>query len=249
MIVALGGGSPIDAAKAVSYYIHQQEHGEESAKNPLSDPSLFLPTIAVPTTLSVAETTQNAGFKSEEGHKVGVSSPRLIPRAIIYDAELTTETPDRLWLSTGIRALDHAIEYVYRPDYHPLLRSSVQGAIRDLFTYLPLSKKDPSNIEVRQKLQLACFNALWPEARLGALGLSHGLGHMLGATYGISHGITSCITLAGTVKFTAGWKGTSLLHVQNLVDTLAFIPAPYNPNPEPLGPSVGPVARSRARKR
>lgn len=239
VIVAVGGGSPIDAAKAVSYYRHKEEHGEDSARNPLTDPTLFIPTIAVPTTLSVAETTQNAGFKSDEGHKIGVSSKNLVPRMIIYDAELTLDTPERLWLSTGIRALDHAVEYLYRPDTHPLLRPSVQSSIRELFTYLPLSKKDPKNLEVRQKLQLACFNSLWPEARAGALGLSHGLGHKLGATYGISHGITSCITLAPSVRFTAQYKDTPLLHLQNLADTLQFIPAPYNPNPQPLGAPVG----------
>lgn len=239
VIVAVGGGSPIDAAKAVSFYRHQEEHGEESARDPLTHPDLFIPTIALPTTLSVAETTQNAGFKSDEGHKIGVSSKNLVPRAIIYDAEVTLDTPERLWLSTGIRALDHAVEYLYRPDTHPLVRPGAQSSIRDLFTYLPLSKKDPTNLDVRQKLQLACFNSLWPEARMGALGLSHGLGHRLGATYGIGHGITSCITLGATVRFVANWKDTPLLHLQNLADTLPFIPAPYNSNPTPLGAPVG----------
>ncbi|SJX64169.1 related to Lactaldehyde reductase [Sporisorium reilianum f. sp. reilianum] len=239
VIIAVGGGSPIDAAKAVSFYRHQEEHGEESARNPLTHPDLFIPTIAVPTTLSVAETTQNAGFKSEEGHKIGVSSKNLVPRAIVYDAELTLDTPERLWLSTGVRALDHAVEYVYRPDTHPLLLPSVQSSLRELFTYLPLSKKDPKNVQVRQKLQLACFNSLWPEARMGALGLSHGLGHKFGATYSISHGITSCLTLAPSIRFVANWKDTPLLHLQNLADTLTFIPAPYNPSPAPLGAPVG----------
>jgi alcohol dehydrogenase class IV len=239
VIVAVGGGSPIDAAKAVSFYRHREVHGEESARNALTDAKLFIPTIAVPTTLSVAETTQNAGFKSDEGHKIGVSSRNLVPRAIVYDAELTMDTPERLWLSTGIRALDHAVEFLYRPDTHQLLTPSVQAAVRALFTYLPVSKQNPDNVEVRQKLQLACFNSLWPESRMGALGLSHGLGHKLGATYAISHGITSCITLAGAVRFTATYKDTPLHHLQNLADTLAFIPAPFNPNPAPLGPTPG----------
>lgn len=244
VIVAVGGGSPIDAAKAISFYRHQQMHGDESAKNQLTDPSLFLPTIAVPTTLSVAETTQNAGFKSEEGHKIGVSSKNIVPRAIIYDAQLTLDTPEKLWLSTGIRALDHAVEYLYRPDTHPLVKPSAQSSIRELFTYLPLCKKDPNDLHVRQKLQLAAFNSLWPEARMGALGLSHGLGHKLGATYGISHGITSCITLGATVRFVANWKDTPLLHLQNLADTLPFIPAPFNPNPTPLTAPAGALTQA-----
>lgn len=244
VIVAVGGGSPIDAAKAVSFYRHQEEHGEKSAWDPLTHPDLFIPTIAVPTTLSVAETTQNAGFKSDEGHKIGVSTKNLVPRVVVYDAELTLDTPQRLWLSTGVRALDHAVEFSYRADTHPLLLPSVQSSIRDLFTYLPLSKKDPKNVEVRQKLQLACFNALWPEARRGALGLSHDLGHKLGATYSIGHGITSCLTLAGTVRFVANWKDTPVLHLQNLADTLPFIPAPYNAAPAPLGVPVGADGRA-----
>lgn len=234
VIVAVGGGSPIDAAKAVSYYTHQMQHGEASAKNPLTDPKTFIPTIAIPTTLSVAETTQNAGFKSDEGDKIGVTSRNLTPRIIIYDAEVTLDTPERLWLSTGIRALDHAVEFLYRFDTHPLLKPSVQSSIRELFTLLPLSKKNPKDLDVRQRLQLACFNSLWPESRVGNLGLSHGLGHKLGATYSISHGITSCITLGPSVRFTANWKETPLAHLQNLADTLAFIPAPYNSQPTPL---------------
>ncbi|KIS67858.1 uncharacterized protein UMAG_03914 [Mycosarcoma maydis] len=243
VIIAVGGGSPIDAAKAVSFYRHEQEYGQESARSGTTSADLFIPTIAVPTTLSVAETTQNAGFKSDQGHKIGVSSKNLVPRAVIYDAELTLDTPERLWLSTGIRALDHAIEYLYRPDTHPLLRPSVQSAIRHLFTYLPLCKADPQNVDVRQKLQLSSFNSLWPEARTGALGLSHGLGHKLGATYAIPHGITSCITLGATVRFVANWKHTPVSHLENLADTLAFIPAPYNPTPAPLGNSVATDAK------
>lgn len=246
VIVAVGGGSPIDAAKAVSYYTHQMLHGEASAKNPLTDPTSFIPTIAIPTTLSVAETTQNAGFKSDEGHKIGVTSRNLTPRVIIYDAEVTLDTPERLWLSTGIRALDHAVEFLYRPDTHPLLKPSVQSSIRELFTLLPLSKKNPKDLDLRQRLQLACFNSLWPESRVGNLGLSHGLGHKLGATYGISHGITSCITLGPCVRFTAKWKDTPLAHLRNLADTLAFIPAPYNPNPTALCDTPDEQVREKA---
>lgn len=73
--------------------------------------------------------------------------------------------------------MDHAIEYLYRPDTHPVLLPLVLNAIRDLFTLLPLSKKDPKDVDVRQRLQISAFGSLWPEARKGALGLSHGLRH------------------------------------------------------------------------
>jgi 3-oxoacid CoA-transferase len=67
VLIAVGGGSPIDSAKAVAYNVHQ-----ETGK--------WIPSIAVPTTLSVAETTQNAGFTTEEKHKVAVSDPELVPK-------------------------------------------------------------------------------------------------------------------------------------------------------------------------
>jgi hypothetical protein len=67
VLISIGGGSPIDSAKAIAYNIHQ-----ETGK--------WIPSIAVPTTLSVAETTQNAGFTTEEKHKIAVSDPELVPK-------------------------------------------------------------------------------------------------------------------------------------------------------------------------
>jgi alcohol dehydrogenase class IV len=132
-----------------------------------------VPIIAVPTTLSAAETTQNAGFK-ENNKKTGVSHRSLVPRVLLLDGDVTRHTPERLWLSTGMRAVDHSIELLYRPDVSPLLRGTWLMAMRELFTLLPLSKAQPDNVDVRQRLQLAAIASLWPESRKGALGLSHG---------------------------------------------------------------------------
>jgi 3-oxoacid CoA-transferase len=70
VLISIGGGSPIDSAKAIAYNIH-----EETGK--------WIPSIAVPTTLSVAETTQNAGFTTEDKHKIAVSSPELVPKGMV----------------------------------------------------------------------------------------------------------------------------------------------------------------------
>ncbi|PWN49386.1 Dehydroquinate synthase-like protein [Violaceomyces palustris] len=244
VIVSVGGGSPIDSAKAISHILHQESRGKVASDEGNEDYSSFLPSIAIPTTLSMAETTQNAGFKNEEGDKVGVSHPALVPRVIIYDAQLTLDTPERLWLSTGVRALDHAIEFLYRFDSHPLLRNQSYGAIRELFTFLPLSKQRPQDVNVRQRLQLSVVSSLWPESRKGALGLSHGLGHKLGATYAIGHGITSCLTLAPSIRLTATSHSTPLEQLAALADSLAYIPPPHNPSPTPLGAAVGSVAEA-----
>jgi len=194
IIVSVGGGSPIDASKAIIFFLHEQLGGE------------FLRHIAIPTTLSAAEYSTGAGYTDEAAQKTSVSSPYLAPSGVILDAELTLATPERLWLSTGIRALDHAVENLYRPYVVPPLKHLCYGAIVDLFKYLPQSKADPNDIHARQKLQVAAWMSLWPARRehdSSAGLLSHKLGHKLGATYGVPHGITSCLTLAPTVKLKA----------------------------------------------
>ncbi|KAI0344579.1 alcohol dehydrogenase IV [Trametopsis cervina] len=193
IVVAVGGGSPVDATKAILYNLQKEQGGE------------FKKQIAIPTTLSAAEYTIGAGYTNEDGVKVAVSAPELAPAAIILDAKLTLATPERLWLSTGIRALDHAVEGLYRPLVPPPLKHLFYGAIADLFKYLPQSKANPQDIAIRQKLQLASWMSMWPVKfdRYSALGLSHALGHKLGAAYSIPHGITSCLTLAPVVAIKA----------------------------------------------
>ena len=140
----------------------------------------------------------------------------------MYDGEVAIHTPIDLWTSTGvskflrlqhdrkalnlnqIRALDHAVELMY----HPLAaevptKRLCLDAITNLFTYLPRSRDDPENAEIRTKLFLACYSALFPFLFSGGVGLSHSIGHAIGATYGIPHGITSCLSLAPVILFKA----------------------------------------------
>ncbi|KZT04586.1 iron-containing alcohol dehydrogenase [Laetiporus sulphureus 93-53] len=185
IIISVGGGSPIDASKAILYF-HQQKTGGE-----------FLKQIAIPTTLSAAEYTEGAGYTNEEGSKVLVANPQLAPAGIILDAELTLATPEWLCLHS---------ENLYRPFVPPPIKHLCYAALADLFKYLPESKANPEAIDVRQRLQIASWMSLWPlkpEKYSGAGLLSHTLGHKLGATYNIPHGITSCLTLAPTVALKA----------------------------------------------
>lgn len=76
-------------------------------------------------------------------------------------------------------------------------------AIKDLFTYLPLSKLSPNDAEIRTKLFLACYASLFPFLFSGGVGLSHSIGHAIGASYAIPHGITSCLSLAPVVRLKA----------------------------------------------
>ena len=192
-IISIGGGSPIDSAKAISYRVHQKTGN-------------FLHHIAIPTTLSAAECAFTAGYTQEDGTKTGVYHPKIAVSVIIYDAEFALETPEVLWLSTGIRALDHAVELMYNPTAteapsKPLYLASIQA----LFEYLPMYKADPKNKDIITKCMLAAFTSLYPMGIniVGGIGLSHDLGRALGSPFGIPHGITSCLTLGKVVKLKA----------------------------------------------
>jgi len=181
-VVSFGGGSPIDAAKIVALRLGG------------------LPHIAVPTTLSVAELAAGAGFTDETGTKAGMRDPGLLPDVVIYDAELALKTPMELWLSTGIRALDHAVEGFRAEGEHPFNDVMALEAIRRLFDSLPRAKSHPKDPDVRTENQLAAwFSFTLPGA--SASGLSHTMGKQIGARHGIPHGVTSCLLLPHVMRY------------------------------------------------
>ncbi|MGH9203982.1 MAG: iron-containing alcohol dehydrogenase, partial [Vicinamibacterales bacterium] len=161
--------------------------------------------IAIPTTLSAAEFSHLAGFTDEATKsKTGFADPRTTPRVAILDAEMTLSTPMWLWLASGIRALDHAVETLYSPGYHPVNDVLALQAIRGLFEFLPRSKVEPENLEVRQQCQLAAWMSFFGPASVNAAaGLSHTIGKRIGATYDVPHGVTSCIILAHVMRYKA----------------------------------------------
>lgn len=192
-VISVGGGSPIDSAKAISYRCHERN------KN-------YLHHISIPTTLSAAECTFFAGYTDPNGNKIGVGGPELAPQVVFYDATYALATPPRLWMSTGMRALDHAVETLYHATASEVpAKKSALGAISDLFQYLPQYKNDPKSTDVITKLQLASYASLGFIGLnvKGGLGLSHSLGYALGSPYDIPHGITSCMTLGHVVKLKA----------------------------------------------
>ena len=147
-----------------------------------------------------------AGYTSSEGQKVSVVAPGLVPHVIIYDATFALETPFKLFTSTGIRALDHAVELLYHPDASEVpTKALALSAILTLFTYLPRYEDDPNDQDVITRLQLASFASLsgMGTSLKGGLGLSHSMGYAMGSPYGIPHGITSCISLPGVVRLKA----------------------------------------------
>jgi alcohol dehydrogenase class IV len=193
-IISVGGGSPIDSAKAISHRLNERKKGK------------FLHHITTPTTLSAAECTLGAGYTNENGIKTGVAHPELAPHVILYDSKFALETPPWLWMSTALRAMDHAVELMYHPTSTEMpCRWMALYAAGELFRNLPKYKENPKDEQTITKLQLAAFASLGFLALnvKGGLGLSHTLGYALGSPYQIPHGITSCLTLGHVVKLKA----------------------------------------------
>ena len=182
LLVSVGGGSVIDGTKAVARQLGYPAQ------------------VAVPTTLSGAEWAHRVGVTDEAaGKKGGFADPRTVPPVVILDPGVTVFTPERLWLSTGIRALDHAVEgFVYGGE-HPITDvTGLEGASR-LMGLLPLSRENPDDLDARAELQVAAWLSYFGPLNT-PMGLSHELGRRIGASYGVPHGVTSCITLAPSLE-------------------------------------------------
>ena len=191
-IVSFGGGSAIDAAKMIAVKLADR-HGLAYRG---------LPHVAIPTTLSVAELAGGAGYTDEAGDKAGMRDVRLLLESVIYDAELTLITPMSLWLSSGIRALDHAVEGFLADGYHPFSDVMALEAISGLFETLPRAKSAPDDVGVRTENQLAAwFSYTLPGPT--ASSLSHVMGKQIGARYGVPHGVTSCLLMPHVMRYLA----------------------------------------------
>lgn len=212
-LVSLGGGSPIDTAKAVALALAEGV-ADEAALDAYAGRHITagagarpfastapVPHLAIPTTLSAGEHTGHFGMTDEAHHrKDGAGHPLLVPRVVILDPEVTCDTPSWLWASTAIRALDHAVERFYTPTHQPLTDPLCLEAIRWLVRELPATLERPDRLEARLACQLAAWFSLFGgfNARTG---LSHAIGHQLGGRCNVPHGQTSCMILPHVMAF------------------------------------------------
>jgi alcohol dehydrogenase class IV len=189
-LISFGGGSPIDSCKVAIYG---------------SLPKRELVHIAIPTTLSAAEYT-HAGGVTDETTKVkgGVWDPRVLPRTVINDPLLALETPDWLWITTGMRALDHAIECAYAIRHQPISDALAAKSIQLMTRHLAASvnTKGDESVAHRGHCQFAAWYSIYG-AMNTRFGLSHLLGHQIGPRWNVPHGVTSCITLPNAMRFMA----------------------------------------------
>jgi alcohol dehydrogenase len=212
-IVSFGGGSAIDSAKvAAASIMNGRDMVAEARGLKLSDAfgaasgGRELLHIAVPTTLSAAEMTPAGGVTDEATRvKHGVVDPRLQPKVVIYDPELTRDTPDWLWVATGMRALDHGIEAAYSARHQSFTDALAAKAVQLLVGHLKPAVEgdwDEARLAHRGQCQIGAWCSLYAGFNTG-LGLSHAMGHQIGPMWDVPHGITSCITLPHAMRLMA----------------------------------------------
>jgi maleylacetate reductase len=226
LIVAVGGGSVIDATKVMLLALWRGARDVDAlsalagARGKAAEASAWgadpqaLRMIAVPTTLSAAEFFPNAGVTDVQRHvKQSYSHPLAVPKTVILDPAATLETPMELLLSTGIRAVDHAVEGWCSTKSSPMSDAANREAMRLLASSLKGILKEKENLEFRALAQ----HGMWL-SRIGSMagvpmGASHGIGYLLGGGYGVPHGITSCITLHAVLTWNSSVIGTRAAEV------------------------------------
>lgn len=210
-LLAVGGGSVTDATKTMLLALWRGVRDVDALSTlapkrgagplkPLDSDRMRM--AAVPTTLSAAEFTSSAGITDVQRKvKLSFSHPRMAPIAVILDPAATLETPMELMLSTGMRAMDHAVERWCSIRPHPLGDGLALQAMAMLAENLPAIKARPDDLEPRLNCQLAAWLTQVSGTSLAPNGASHGIGYILGAYAGVPHGITSCISLAATLEW------------------------------------------------
>jgi len=214
LVVALGGGSVIDGAKVACLAVWRGitdpaalidaavSRGASPGAWDGAAPSPRL--VAVPTTLSAAEFAPHAGYTDlAEGRKYRALDPWMVPRAVLLDPAATLETPAALFLSSGIRALDHAAERWCALEPAPFSDAVSRQAMLMLAEGLPRVAQAAGDLRARALCQQAAWLSVmggWAGVPVGA---SHGLGYILGAARGVPHGITSCLMLHAVMRWNA----------------------------------------------
>src|SRR6516165_5110681 len=207
LIVTLGGGSVTDAAKMVGLClgngVTEPSQLDNYRAQIATDGTTRRPEVKTPSVRSITiPTTLSAGDTDTARHvKESFSHPMMMPRTVILDPDASVHTPEWLLLSTGIRAVDHAVEDICSINGQPIAEGASFHALRLLGNGLPAVKGDPSNLEARLDCQIGAWMSMVGSQTGVSKGASHGIGHVLGGTAGVPHGYTSCVMLPHVLRF------------------------------------------------
>ena len=209
LIVTVGGGSITDGAKAVQLCLANDVRSVEAidtiraakgAAPPLKAPTVRQ--ISVPTTIAGGEFSAIAGVTDVRSKvKETVRHEFVMPRAAILDPAVTLHTPQWLWLSTGIRAVDHCVEGLCSREAHPYADAQALKGLSMLAQALPRVKADPRDLDARMDCQIGTWLSMGPLSSGVPMGASHGIGYVLGAVFDVPHGYTSCVMLPSVMRW------------------------------------------------
>ena len=200
-VVAFGGGSSLDAAKAIALMAKQsislwdvEDVGDNWTR---VQADKMLPVVAVPTTAGTGSEVGRASVITDNDAECHVKRiifhPNMLPSKVLLDPQLTIDLPSHITAATGLDALAHNIEAYCAPFYHPMAEGIAIEAIRLIKTYLPRAVENGQDIEARtQMLVASCMGATSFQRGLGAM---HAIAHTLGALYNKHHGLLNAILM------------------------------------------------------
>ena len=195
--LAIGGGSPIDAAKAAACLCARPRATLNDLAGLLKIMKNIPPFVAVPTTSGTGSETTMAAVvtDAETHHKYAIMDPHIIPNYAVMDPELVVGLPQKTTSATGMDALCHAVEsYVSVMNKPEKSRRYAEEATVLIFRYLERAYNDGSDMEAREKLMEAAYKAGWSFGRTG-VGNVHAIAHTLGGLYNTAHGLANAVIL------------------------------------------------------
>jgi len=204
-VIAWGGGSGLDAAKAVALMTGQSRplwDFEDRGDNWLrADPAGIAPIVAVPTTAGTGSEVGRASVILDESDhtKKIVFHPKMLPAIVISDPELTVGLPAQLTAATGMDALAHCLEAYCAPSYHPMAAGIAVEGLRLVKDWLPTAVADGADIEARAHMLVAA--SMGATAFQKGLGAIHSLSHPVGALYDSHHGLTNAVVMPYVLVF------------------------------------------------
>lgn len=207
-LLAVGGGSASDTAKAIAILLGEGGHLEEHASRfippdqffPKPLPAAKLPLAAVVTTASAAEVTPGLGVRDAQGRKLLFWDNTLAMRLIVLDPEANVEVPVRVMATTAMNGLAHSVEGLYSRLRNPISDALALHSIRLFRQSLPRMAQDPANVDARAGVLTAAHlsGMVISNARVG---IHHAVCHCLGARGGLSHGVANSVMLPHAMAY------------------------------------------------
>ena len=211
IVVAVGGGSSMDSAKALDLgAVNEVSVWELGYDDPGLTPGR--PIVAIPTTAGTGAETNSYGVITDEaaGRKGYVGHPSLLPVATILDPGLTVGLPPAATAATGIDALTHALESLLSRNPNPFAEAMALGVVRTVGEWLPRAVANGSDLEARSRMLVASHLAGVGQASGTGVGLVHALGHALGTRGRLSHGTALAVVLPEVLDFYRGIRDREL---------------------------------------